>query len=60
MIRNNVRFYNVTNGFSTFWATGKEITLANGNSYAIVNNRVFLIHSTDTDTSYSFVKIGNK
>lgn len=36
-IRTGVDFYTLCNGWSTFFGTGKDITLGNGNNYAIIN-----------------------
>ncbi len=55
-IRNNVSFYTVWNGFSTFFGEGKEITLRNGNTYAIIEGIKYLVNF-DGNNCQSFTKI---
>ena len=43
MIRNNVSFYEVCNGHSSYFGEGKEITLNNGSCYAIIKEKKYLV-----------------
>lgn len=49
-IRINVTFYEVFNGFAKVVGIGKEITLANGNCYAIIDGKLFLVISWDNES----------
>lgn len=51
MVRINVMFYNCFNGHSTLIGTGKEITLGNGNVYAIIDNTTYQVVSDDCDSN---------
>ena len=57
MIRKLVAFYNVYNGHATYLGSGKEITLNNGNCYAIIDGVVYKQWSDGFNTS-EFIKLG--
>jgi len=55
-VRKNVQFFNCSNGNAEFFAEGKEITLGNGNEYAITDEGTFRIESDEANSEYIPVK----
>ena len=48
--RTNVSFYKVDNGYSEYFGQGREITLGNGNTYALIKNCIYKVE-TDGNTN---------